>query len=196
MGPLGRPPLNRIPWGLLDLFGIKSMGRNFQHLSEDLSGTIDLLEWFTETVTIDYALSRNNFTALTSEGFFPWASADPALPLVSGAVTTPADEYWLVRRYNVQWRFINGTAAFKSCHLAPGGTAQNNSNRIYTAPFTVAGLTDSSVIIDGSGGVAAWEGFWLMKPGMVPGMFAHSLILPAGEEVVVNGGISLHRLRA
>lgn len=111
MTPFDRPPLNLLPSGLLDFFGIKSMGRYPQYLDPDVKPTFELSEWYGEFAVNTYNLTAAASPIGTQAGGTNagWSlSAPVALPTSGGQIVVPDGELWLVRRYTVFWIIAAG----------------------------------------------------------------------------------------
>lgn len=78
------PPVNRQPTGLLGYFGIKNGGRNPQHLSEELSPGLDLLDWYLNTAPQ-----------------FAQTAGTTAAGVSAITVSPPQGEAWFVTHYGV-----------------------------------------------------------------------------------------------
>ena len=99
---LGPPPLNLVPWGLLDFFGIKNGGRFPQTLPESLAPTMELFDWYLQTKAQLYATvgtavaasagasTKNDVTTVTG-----------GLTISNGQIVVPDNEWWVLARGNI-----------------------------------------------------------------------------------------------
>lgn len=88
--PLGPPPINLIPRGLLNWLGIKSGGRNPTHLTEDLLANIDLTDLYSAG---NRWISREDTVTVNAVG--------PAVGS-TGALMCPVTELWLLYHASVR----------------------------------------------------------------------------------------------
>lgn len=195
MNTLPEPPLNSIPWGLLDLFGIKSMGRNPQHLDKVVYPSIELLPWYVAARQTHHTLTRANLTAVNSANqFYAFSSATLGLP-----TTVPQTEWWLISNYAMRWRSggATGIGVWGGFNLAVsrvGATASVDQ----CLPCTFSGNVYNSPSVEANQGQVIChqppDGFTLLSPNTQLGWWASALIVPAGEEIAVEGTISVVRL--
>lgn len=99
---LGPPPLNLIPWGLLDFFGIKNGGRFPQQLPDQLLPVLEMFEWYLQTKAQTYsgtgtavaasagASTKNDVTVVSG-----------GLTIVNGQISVPDNEWWVLTRGNI-----------------------------------------------------------------------------------------------
>lgn len=79
-------PINRIPQGFLDFFGLKSLGRNPEVLLDEVRPSLDMTEWYLRT----NAEQMRGFTTHTAPFI---AFGDP----FDGPIfTVPPGEWWFV----------------------------------------------------------------------------------------------------
>lgn len=104
MALLGDAPLNKLPQGLLDFFGIKSFGRYPQFLTDRVQPIIELWEMYSQT----------NSTVITASGEFTADDGAKAVEITSTSpvqlsngleVRVPNDEVWYISRASVVWTF-------------------------------------------------------------------------------------------
>src|SRR5262245_13062003 len=99
---LGPPPLNLVPWALLDFFGIKNGGRFPQYLGDVLSPCLEMFDWYLQTKGQLYstvgtvvsanagASSKNDITSVTG-----------GLTITNGQLDVPNNEWWILKRANI-----------------------------------------------------------------------------------------------
>lgn len=116
---LGDAPLNLLPKGLLDLFGIKSFGQYPQRLLQDIVPTTDLLDWYERTNASWVVTNSATFLADTGTNTRSITSTVP-VDLVAGAgdLIVPANEYWLLFEVTTQLGYPNDAAAGGEAWLA------------------------------------------------------------------------------
>lgn len=123
---LGDAPLNLLPLGLLDFFGIKSGGRYPQHLLAELQPGIDLYQHYLALAATTQLFTTAGVAGAINPGNLAIATA-PGLPstvLVGGAIVQPAGEVWAITDARVQWQLPNEAAAYGAFQLVfdqPGG---------------------------------------------------------------------------
>lgn len=181
-------PLNRLPIGLLDLFGIKSMGRYPQLLNTDVQPTLDLLRWYTESQALHFSLVGTSWTVgtvplptTTARLIWPGVTAPDsqgALPVSGGRVTVPNSEIWLVSQYSAAWEFDTAgqVAELGLGYLMEGSLA------ITHLPTKLAGAT---VGARGAGSVTVDAPFYL-QPGCSLCASVLQATCPAGSIVIVG----------
>lgn len=81
-------PVNRIPHGYLDFFGLKSLGKNPNVLLDDVRPTVDLREWYLRTNAQAVRFNQQ----LVAGSAYP--ASDPHI--ATGAQVVPAGEWWYV----------------------------------------------------------------------------------------------------
>lgn len=88
-------PINTIPLGLLDLFGLQQSGRNIKDVADQLAATLDTMPFYA-AYKRTFAINDANFAASAANSVI--------------VATVPAGEYWYI---------IGGLL---SCASAAGGT--------------------------------------------------------------------------
>lgn len=165
-------PLNRIPRGLLDFFGIKSGGRNPQVLTEQLLPTYELNDWYNEAAATEFQASLPLIVANTNSGFSTFTGLD-----------VPPDQVWIVRAGSrVTWDF--GVAAGMSID---GIMVSRNvtAARFTVWPMDLFGFTTSDAAIVRSGGRVLKRDLFI-HPGERPQfMNMGTLAAAAGVQVQV-----------
>lgn len=105
-------PLNEIPQGLLDFFGIKSMGQYPQRLDTNVMPTMDLLAWYLASkVDIGMASTTAPLVANTGQTTFGISSAqwttNPGSFDFAGAgvgtTTVPDGQVWMLEHCSIRW---------------------------------------------------------------------------------------------
>lgn len=109
MADLQFPPLNRLPKGLLDFFGIKSGAWGPRTLGAQLVPTIELIDWYTEP----YAQWFNVGTAVPAAAApvgpgpaieFAGAVSDATMQ-TGGVCIVPTDETWYMHEFTAGYSF-------------------------------------------------------------------------------------------
>lgn len=98
-------PLNRIPQGLLEFFGIKSGEWGPRELGQVLAPTIDLSHWYFEPTALNLrcTISGNPWAADQSNQLLNVLSTAPTDLVVAGELRVPAGEVWLVLQSSIGW---------------------------------------------------------------------------------------------
>lgn len=108
MAAVGPPPINQLPFGLLDALGIKSGGLYPRDFGSMLVPTFELFDWYALD-KVDVIVSNNT------------VNATGANALTSG--TVPTGQVWYV--YNTTLRVVTGVGeaiAIEPGWLEPNGT--------------------------------------------------------------------------
>lgn len=185
-------PLNRIPVGLLDLFGIKSMGQYPQSLLNQLQPVIDLLPWYTQAQATNVQLSRAPLVGnAISGGRYTWtASTIAVLPATTGEIRVPDNEIWYVSQYSVQWSF---DTAGQVASLRPGYYFTGlGYTTVWQLPSTDNALIAFTGVGTGGTGMSATTIPFFLPPGSSPALAVGVQQLPGGQ-VDVSGSMRLMR---
>lgn len=81
-------PINRQPFGFLDFFGLKSLGKNPEVMNDQVQPTLDMREWYLRTNAEQLRGLVQLVAPYTGPASDPFAG-DPSL-------TVPAGEWWYV----------------------------------------------------------------------------------------------------
>lgn len=142
-------PINRIPLGLLDFFGIKSMGENPQVLVPTLQPTLDMFRWFGDLQAIDVFFAPPNIVANANPQSLAITNTGP-VDLTDGAnLSVPQNEVWFLLEGWIGWSFVGVGAA--GCNADFGFTFTGISAVSWAPPMELAGFTTSSATINRSG---------------------------------------------
>lgn len=100
-------PLNRIPSGLLDFFGIKSGEWGPRELGQILQPQIDLFRWYLDNNSLDVLavvgaspLGASSFAQLTITSTTP---VDICSLVTAGQLEVPNNECWLFLEADARW---------------------------------------------------------------------------------------------
>jgi hypothetical protein len=105
---IGTAPLNTIPRGLLDFFGIKSFGQNPVHLQDRIQPTLDLLLWVAQTNAVYLEVPTIVLaTANQPGGTVDFPSTQPQNLSVGGRLVVPQNEVWFVHEFVVKAIYNN-----------------------------------------------------------------------------------------
>lgn len=149
-----RAPLNAIPQGLLDFFGIKSMGQNPIDLQQQIIPTLEMIDWYANFKD-EYAVSATpaNIVLPNSSGFFgitSWAPGTIPSPV-------PGGELWFVREFVVAATAM--AAAVTNLEIAPAYQV-GAFNGVHVLPFSRGGPTAGNAVLKGQR-AACLQPFWL-----------------------------------
>lgn len=146
-GKLLTAPVGFVPAGLLDFYGLKSMGENPQVLGNLIQPTMDLTRWYADSRAQGvFVVTTNPVTAPLAANLAASAVAIQAtgpLNLSDGTdVIVPANEVWLVLEANVRWTF--SAAAGQSANFQMLHAEQKGNGTQVQWPMTVVGNVASS----------------------------------------------------
>lgn len=103
-------PLNRIPGGVLDFFGIKSFGQNPQNLEAKVQPTLDMLLWYAQTNA--FYMEVPTITLATTLGVAGGTVEFPATSptnLANGTqLVVPSNEVWFIHEFVTKAIYNNG----------------------------------------------------------------------------------------
>lgn len=94
-------PLNRVPAGLLEFFGIKSGEWGPRELGQTLVPVMDLSRWYLDAASLEVSISfaaGGIFAADVPVGNIAMTGSAPAVPdlIAAGVITVPQTETWLI----------------------------------------------------------------------------------------------------
>jgi hypothetical protein len=114
-------PLNRVPAGMLDFFGIKAGGWGPRELSQLLTPQLDLTDWYTQTNALDvsFTVTGSPFGNVGSS-VIEIATTAPIDLCTGGALAVPQDEIWLVLEADLTWLINAQAGAVAQLALASG----------------------------------------------------------------------------
>lgn len=125
-------PINRQPFGFLDFFGLKSLGKNPEVMNDQVQPIVDMREWYLRT----NAEQLRFLQQIVAGGVAP--SSDPHI--ATGALVVPAGEWWYVHSATLVL-FSQVGAAW----VAPGiMTVRDSAPTQYYEALVSAPLTDQS----------------------------------------------------
>lgn len=101
-------PLNKIPGGLLDFFGIKSFGQNPQYLEARVQPTLDMLLWYAQTNATYFEVPTITLTVANQPGgTLEFPSSQPINYVTGGTLRVPENEVWFVHEFLVKTIYGN-----------------------------------------------------------------------------------------
>lgn len=188
---LGPPPINALPIGLLDLFGIKSGGKYPQHFVEALAPTFELQQWYLEAQVDTYTFSLQNlFAASASANLIAITATTPALPIVGGQLVVPNNELWIV---------LPGTRILAGFSANAGQSIDvdllhrvNATDQFVWWPTRFRGFNTSDAAIIRNG-IAVLDQTVFVPPGAQINGYHYGVLVPAGD-VDIGGTLRLMRL--
>jgi hypothetical protein len=101
-------PLNRIPRGLLEYFGIKSGEWGPRELGQVLQPVLELRDWYTNAEALEVVATQpagGVIGADTSANTVALTNTTPVDLVVAGNVVVPQDETWLILEAQCSWQF-------------------------------------------------------------------------------------------
>lgn len=185
------PVINLIPQGLLDLFSIRSGGRNPQTLLEQLAPTLDMQRWYQEARVLEVDFSLAAVVASAGSNNFSITATLPTNISNGVDIVVPQTEVWvLLPGTCMRWIFsanAGQSAVYGYTILSPFATVQMRT------PLEVQGWASSDAAAVRAGHAVLTEPFWV-QPGRTIRAFSHGVVVPAGS-VNVGGSLRLVRMR-
>lgn len=170
---LPNTPINTIPAGLTDFFGIRSSGSNPQSLTDQLVNTMDLFPWYAGEAQV--AIYRRSIAGAGSAVhiFRPTDFIEgSALPTdaLGTSVVIPSDEVWVINNFSCLITWERNAASLETFRASlfwakgtpftqlrswsrpsqvvefdPGASTPMNGLCAFQAPFIVSGMLPLSM---------------------------------------------------
>lgn len=171
-------PLNKIPPGLLDFFGIKSGEWGPRVLGQELLPHIDLTRWYLDNyaLEVDSVVTASPFAASGNATSLALTSTTPIDLVSTGVIRVPQTEVWLLLEACVRWQF--------SAHAAQNGDFGWTVGGVHL-PMLLSGDRVSSSTIQLAGARSLERPFWA-APGAVIAPFAYQIIVAAGGSITLS----------
>ena len=169
MGLLNDAPLNKLPQGLLDFFGIKSFGRYPQFLEQRVQPMIDLWQQYAETnclIVSGGGIIDTSVSAIAIE----ITSTTPVNLSNGTSITVPNDEAWYIPRMSIGYSF--GLLAGQSARF---GVRLTNENQVVWPAMLTTGYDTSDAAIVRAGQVSLIDPIFL-RPGTRVSVGLHGTI--------------------
>jgi len=155
-------PLNRLAYGLLDFFGIKSGEWGPRELNQALQPTLDLSRWYLDQNAQEYRWSFAAFNdqTATNQQITQTFPTDICGLVTAGELIVPPSETWLLLEADVYWTMA---AAGGSMHMGynVGGSGEAGPFRM---PMQTMGFTTGIATITRAGCAALLHPYWC-RPG-------------------------------
>lgn len=156
--PLAQPPLNRLPRGLLDFFGIKHGEWGPRTLSSQLVPTFDLLRWYLDTNALEIAADPPALAVNSGSTGISITNTSP-VNLSNGVdLIVPQNEYWIFLEASVQTIF--SAAAGQTART--GLRSISSAGQLFLWPMASGGYDASVAAVQQAG----WS--YLINPVFVP----------------------------
>jgi len=155
-------PLNRLAYGLLDFFGIKSGEWGPRELSQGLQPTLELGRWYLDQNAQEYrwALAAFNDQTATNLQITQTFPLDITGLVTAGELIVPATEAWLLLEADVFWTM---NAAGGSAHFGYNVGGSNEAGP-FRLPMQTMGFTTGIATILRSGAASLLHPYWC-RPG-------------------------------
>lgn len=190
-------PVNRIPPGLLEYFGVKSGEWGPRELGQQLTPTLDLGRWYMDAsaLQLQCTVTGSPWAADANATLAPITGTGP-VDLTNGTqLIVPPGEAWLVLEAGITWQatasdneaqfwWASGTTAsgFQSWPQRPLGYAQHPAPASFAAGFRQSG-------------VVLTQPFWI-PPGMTLAVQVGLVAIGAGGSVSISSAwLRLQRFR-
>jgi hypothetical protein len=185
------PVINLIPQGLLDLFSIRSGGRNPQTLLEQLAPTLNMERWYQEAKVLEVDFALTAVAASAGANNFSITATSPTNISNGADVIVPQSEVWvLLPGTCMRWNFsanAGQSISYTFAVLSPFSAVQMRT------PMELQGFTVSDAAAVRAGNNVLAEPFWI-QPGRTLRAFSHGAVVPAGT-INPSGSLRLVRMR-
>jgi len=183
--------INLIPQGLLDLFSIRSGGRNPQQLAEQLLPTLDMQRWYQEAKVLEVDFAVPQLVASADSGVIDIPVTTPTNLSNGTSVNVPENEVWMVLPGTcVRWQFSigAGTSGRFGLQTRKAGTVQMRW------PMRAQGYDASSATIQYDGSMTMDLPYWIQSGGRIQ-VVSHGVVVAATESITVSGSLRVVRMR-
>jgi hypothetical protein len=188
---MASPVINLIPQGLLDLFSIRSGGRNPQTLLEHLAPTLDMQRWYQEAKVLEVDFTLGAVAASAGANNFSITATTPTNISNGADIIVPQSEIWVLMPGTcMRWNFsanAGQSAYYTFALLSPFSTVQMRT------PMELQGFTVSDAAAVRAGNNVLAEPYWI-QPGRTLRAFSHGVVVPAGT-INPSGSLRLVRMR-
>lgn len=186
-------PLNKIPQGLLDFFGIKSGEWGPRELGQTLSPVIELGRWYLDGYATEFSVSVTGgpiFVASLAAGTMTITSTTPVvdgldLTTSPGNIFVPQNEVWLILEASVAWFYTANPGLSGEFMWASRGNF---------LPSHTHGATVSDAAIGKQGSRSLARPFW-SRPGDTLSLSNTGLVVPAGSVQLSQPRLRIARFR-
>lgn len=188
LNPLEHPPLNKIPPGLLDFFGVKSGAWGPRVLGQTLAPVIDLSRWYLDfhALQVRAQLQTTAYAASSNAGALTVTSTTPVDIVSAGVISVPQTEVWLLLEATIVWHFSAHAGSQSRFTWQCAGRA---------FPTRFMGFAGSTALIQLEGSDALASPQWLL-PGEALTPYTHGVAVGAGGTVSLGvGGVPEPQLR-
>lgn len=183
-------PLNRIPGGLLDFFGIKSGGWGPRTFGQELNPNLDLLRFYTDPTALEISHS-SSLAVSTNTGAIPIASTAPIDLTTGGELVVPNDEIWFLAEADINWQFDD---ASQIADFAIGCTVQGGSPPTRLLPMgAIVGFTTGAAAPLRGGGRSLRQPYFALG-GATLKIFQYGVTMTAGA-VAYRVSFRLQRMK-
>lgn len=178
---MARDSLNELPIGLLDFFGIKSMGQYPQQLGQQVVPVMDLLRWYADQRSLEIRTTAVTIVANTSRGSEAIAATFPVDITTGGELQVPQDETWLILEAFISTSYNTATSSGADYVLCSSiANLITNQTGMWNWPMeAITGFTSGDAAIIRSSTRTLTRPLFI-KPGHVIRAFHHGILTPAG----------------
>lgn len=182
-------PLNKVPQGLLDFFGVKSGEWGPRELGQLLQPVLELGPWYQNGYALEVAAvlpAGGAFVANTPAASIALTSTTPVDLVVGGTIPVPQNEVWLVLEAAVFWTFtVPAAGQFADAHWVFRG--------IHMPCAHPTGRTTGDAAVVSVGGRTMSRPFWV-RPGDTISLNQAGLVIPAGT-VILGARLRINRFQ-
>lgn len=166
-------PLNKVPAGLLDFFGVKSGEWGPREIGQILAPTVELRDWYWNAYSLEVSFAQAALIANAGAGTIALTTPAPAdFDLLSGGnIVVPQTELLLILEANASWAFQ--AVAGQRCELFW------NFNQL-SPPQPLIGYQTSDATVALSGTRSLDHPFWV-TPGKTISLSHTGLAVAAGS---------------
>jgi hypothetical protein len=179
-------PLNRVPFGLLDFFGIKSGEWGPRELGQTLAPTIDLTRWYLDQYATELRFTFANFAVNTPANNLEITATTPIDITTGGILIAPQNETWCVLQADLFWS-IGDVGGSIDCHLNSGENAGPAA-----WPMTLLGFQTGAAVLR-SGSRSLDSPYWVL-PGQRIRVGLNGAIVGAGT-ISLTGRLRIARMQ-
>lgn len=192
-------PLNELPIGLLDFFGIKSMGQYPRDLGGQVLPMMDLTRWYSDQRAIEVRTTAVTINADVSRGSEAIAAVFPignnASMISGGELTVPQDETWLILEAQIATSYnLAGASGGDYVLCSSIADLTTNQTGMWCWPMSFAGFTSGAAGIIRSS-TRTLERPVFLKPGTVIRAFHHGITAGGAGGLSWLVGLKLLRLK-
>lgn len=188
---IGVPPINRIPRGFLDFFGIKGGDAIPRQINGGVAPTFDMFRWYADANSAEFRFvpTGSPFAGNNSSAYLPIAATSGAGDITTGGeLVVPQTEIWFVLEGDIFWT-TGADAANSADFTLSSGTDTSSMQRAWPMS-TGYGFTTGSAVSRSGGRVLTSP--YILLPGQITRVLCNGVLRTSGN-IDVTGRIRLFR---